>query len=168
MNLQFRYVSEFVAGSVGGLLSAIPMITVLSRTVLPADMIIKLTLANALATGVAGGSAKYLSSQADLYKGVKMTHTPTQSATATFLFYFFGTLIGLSIYIIDALFGLNFENRYIYSMMMVPILLYLIGSHHAQILGRPSVYHGLEVLMIGVFSASITYIIGSMIRNRMK
>ena len=168
MDLQFQYVSEFVAGSVGGILSAITMITVLAGAGLPASLIIGLAVANGVANGVAAGSTKYLSAQSDIYKGVKVTHTPTQSAIATFLFYLFGTSISLSIYIADYIFGLNIKDRYIYSLIMIPILLYLIGAHHAQLLGRPIVYHGLEVLMIGVFSATVSYMIGSMIRNRMK
>lgn len=174
MNLRSQYIGESVGGSVGGILATLNVISGLSGVGLSSSQIVLLALASGLASGLVVASSRYLTLKAgadrDLIQktGSIGTISPIKSSIAIYLAYLIGTMLLLSVYIFDLIFQLGLNNTFLYTILLAPVLFYLIGLYESQTLGLFNVNYGIETTLIGLISGSLSYIVGSMVRNQIK
>lgn len=166
-----QYLSQFVYGAIDGSVTTFAVVAGAAGARLSATVIIILGFANLIADGFSMGASAYLAAKSDrdLKKSKDANHdggeTPAGDGIATFLAFVLVGFIPITIYIIDALFGLKLDAMVLFagSCFLTGAAFMAIGILKGQITKTNQLKSALETLALGGIAAALAYLLGDVL-----
>ena len=155
-----KFLSEFIYGSIDGLITTFAIISSSIGASIPNAYIIIISIASLLSDGYSMGVSRYLSYTAELKKNVQ-TKNPFISGIYTFISF---VIIG-SIPILPFIFLK--DNIFQTSLIITLVLFLLIGIIKGLVLNTCIIKNAIEILLLGGSAALISYYVGYYLKNRL-
>jgi len=155
------YFSEFVYGSIDGLITTFSIIAGSAGGSLSRTVILIIGLANVLSDGFSMGTSRLLSSETEIKQDLLVGKTPMTSAFITFLSF---VVIGM-IPILPFIFIDDFDTAKIMSGLLSFISFFAIGFLKGYVVNENCFGSGIKTLILGMTASLIAYVIGNIISN---
>lgn len=163
-----RYLPEFVYGAIDGSVTTFAVVAGAIGGGLNSMAILVLGFANLFADGFSVATSNYLSAKSVLE--LKNRHIigngkkPINSAIATFFSFLVVGLIPLLSFLVSALFGVLDDAKFIYSIILTGVALFIVGMIKGEIVKKHPLRSAIETLAIGSVAAIIAYLVGYLLR----
>ena len=155
-----KFLSEFIYGSIDGLITTFAIISSSIGASIPNVYIIIISIASLLSDGYSMGVSRYLSYTAELKKNVQ-SKNPFISGIYTFIsFVIIGILPILPFIFLK-------DNIFQTSLVITLVLFLLIGIIKGFILDSSIIKNAIETLLLGGSAALISYYIGYYLKDKL-
>tara|TARA_Y100000590_G_C15394688_1_gene891433 strand:+ start:114 stop:593 length:480 start_codon:yes stop_codon:yes gene_type:complete len=155
-----KFLSEFIYGSIDGLITTFAIISSSIGASIPNVYIIIISIASLLSDGYSMGISRYLSYTAELKKNVQ-SKNPLISGIYTFIsFVIIGILPILPFIFLK-------DNIFQTSLVITLVLFLLIGIIKGLILDSSIIRNAIETLLLGGSAALISYYVGYYLKNQL-
>lgn len=166
-----KYLSQFVYGAIDGSVTTFAVVAGAAGAKLSATVIIILGIANLIADGFSMGASAYLAAKSDrdLKKSKDDEHdgaeTPLGDGVATFVSFILVGFVPITVYVVDALFGLNIDNVTLFSIscFLTGAAFMAIGILKGQATKTNQLKSALETLLLGGIAAALAYLLGDVL-----
>lgn len=158
-----KFLSEFIYGSIDGLITTFVIISSSIGASIPNMYIIIISIASLLSDGYSMGISRYLSYSAELKKNIKTTSkNPLISGIYTFLsFILIGILPILPFLFVE-------KNIFEISLFITLLLFVIIGIIKGIVLKDGIIKSSIETLLLGSSASFMGYFIGYYLKNYLK
>jgi VIT1/CCC1 family predicted Fe2+/Mn2+ transporter len=129
-------------------------------------IVLVLGISNVLADGFSMASGNYLSEKShQSQSGIIPTHSPFNTALATFTSFVIIGCIPLIAYILSAIFGIWRGNEFIISIIFTSLAFIFVGQVRGRITKTSRLNSAFETLFIGGIAAIVAYSVGYFLRG---
>lgn len=165
-NFLHNFLPEFVYGALDGTVTTFAIIAGVAGASLSPAIVLVLGISNVLADGFSMASGNYLSEKShQSQSGVIPTHSPFNTALATFTSFVIVGCIPLIAYIVSAIFGIWRGNEFIISIIFTSCAFIIVGRIRGKITNTNPIHSIFETLFIGGVAATVAYFVGYFLRG---
>lgn len=155
-----QYLSEIVYGGIDGVITTFSIVAGSTGGELLRNVIVILGLSNVLSDGYSMGVSRFISSETEITQGVLENKNAFISGIITFIsFIIVGITPILPFFVYDG------ECAKKISLLIASTVFFGIGALKGFILNQNILYNGVEVLMVGLSAALISYYVGNFASN---
>ncbi len=162
----WKYLPEFVYGSIDGTITTFAIIAGVAGANLNSQIILILGFSNVLADGFSMASSNYLSSESHQSQHKSLHHlSPWKTALATFISFITIGSIPLIAYVISFISPNFIENELYTASVLTLITFFIIGLVRGKVTGKSRIKTAIQTCLIGIIAASVAYGVGHFLQN---
>ena len=158
-----KFLKSIVYGGLDGIITTFAVVAGVAGASLSSSIVLILGFANLIADGISMAVGDFLSSKAEReYIHSKSTKkaSPLKLGLTTFISFILFGFIPLMIYVLNLIFPTINVNKFLFSIILTAIALFILGVSKAKITHKHWFYSGVEVLIIGGLAATAAFIVG--------
>lgn len=187
-----KYLKSGVYGGLDGIVTTFAVVAGVVGAGLSSSIILILGFANLIADGISMAVGDYIStkSQGEYYKKdakrvsalinknknfkagemindeLELVFDKTRSeknALVTFFSFLIFGFVPLLIFVVGAIFNINFSNSFLIASILSGISMFILGISKSKITKRHPILSGIETLLIGSVAAAAAYFVGEIL-----
>ena len=161
-----KFLKSIVYGGLDGIITTFAVVAGVAGASLSSSIVLILGFANLIADGISMAVGDFLSSKAEREyvhtKDLKSSKkaAPFKLGLTTFISFILFGFIPLMIYVLDSIFPAITINKFLFSIILTAIALFILGVFKARVTHKHWLYSGAEVLIIGGLAATAAFIVG--------